>query len=52
MKSTLFTVGIGASLLFVVFLGVYVIPEQINSPNMMGMSSFGNNHNSIPFIWQ
>lgn len=46
MKSTLFTVGIGASLLFVIFLGVYVIPEQINSPNMMGMSSFGNNLNS------
>lgn len=46
MKSILFTVGIGASLLFVGFLGGYAISEQNTSMNMMSMSSFGNNLNS------
>ena len=46
MKSILFTVGIGASLLFVGFVGGYVMSEQNTSMNMMGMSGFGNNFNS------
>ncbi|MCV0410113.1 plastocyanin/azurin family copper-binding protein [Nitrosopumilus sp.] len=46
MKSLFFTVGIGVSLLFVGFLGGYVISEQNSLMNMMSMSSFGNNLNS------
>ena len=46
MTSILFTVGIGASLLFIGLVGGYVISEQNTSMNMMGMSSSGNNLNS------